>query len=103
MMIAVAVIGVCCYLAERLIHSFEDTVYAEGYSEQRFSTISNGMSTNQVETIIGAPISKNSWIDGGDVELWRYTESPSDGDYWRRWVFFRNGKVYRIDSRFWVD
>jgi hypothetical protein len=103
MMMAVAVIGLCCYLAERLIHGFEDTVYADGYSEQRFTTISIGMTTNQVQAIMGAPIRKNSWVDGGDIELWRYSDSPGDGNCWRRWVFFKNGKVYWIDSRFWLD
>jgi hypothetical protein len=103
MIVAVAVIGLCCSFIERFLHGFEDTVYAIRYSERRFSSLRIGMTKRQVEAVMGIPIRKNSWIDGGDVELWRYSESPSDGNYWRRWVFCRDGKVYWIDCRFYWD
>jgi hypothetical protein len=103
MMIAVAVVGLCFALAERLIHGFEDTAYADGYSEQKFLNLVIGMTTHEVRSLMGAPIRLSSWADGGDVELWEYSVSPSGGNCWRRWVFFRNGRVYEIDCRFWVD
>jgi hypothetical protein len=105
MMIAVAVIGLCCFIAERLIHGSEDTVYADGYSEQRFSTIAIGRTKDQVHTVMGAPLRKSRIPapDGVEIELWQYSESPSGGDYWRRWIWFRNRKVASIDSRFYID
>jgi outer membrane protein assembly factor BamE (lipoprotein component of BamABCDE complex) len=96
-------IALCCAVIERLIKGFEDSVYAVGYSEPDFLSLKNGMTKPQVQAIMGDPKAKNSWIDGGEVELWMYSISPSDGNFWRRWVFFRNGRIYWIDCRFYVD
>ena len=103
LMVGVAVIALCCTATERLIHGFQDTVYADGYSEPSFLSLHNVMTNSQVQAIMGEPIRKNSWNDGGEVDLWMYSVSPSDGNFWRRWVFFRNGLVYWIDCRFYLD
>jgi hypothetical protein len=103
MMAWVAMITLCCWMAERFIHGFEDTVYADGYSDLNFLRLRNGMTLPEVRAIAGEPIRKNSWVDGGAVELWMYTVSPSDGNFWRRWVFFRDGNVYWIDCCFYWD
>jgi hypothetical protein len=109
MMVAVAVIALCCELLREFAE--EDTVYAKGYSESRFLSLRVGMTKRQVETAMGMPpirkdftsfSSPSTWVDGGDVQVWQYSESPSDGDYERRWVFFRNGMVDRIDCRFYT-
>jgi hypothetical protein len=103
MMSAVAISGLCCALAERAYHQFEDTVYADRYDEHKFLSLGTGMTTHEVQAIMGLPIRKDSWADGGVIELWRYSESASDGNYSRRWVFFRNGRVYEIVRKFWID
>jgi hypothetical protein len=63
-----------------------------------------GMTDHQVKEIIGLPLYKDivhqPW---GTSELWRYSESPSGGNYWRRWIEFRDGKVCWIESQFWWD
>jgi hypothetical protein len=103
MMSAVAIIGLCCALAELIYHRFGNTVYANHYSEHKFRSLGIGMTTHDVQAIMGAPNRKDSWADRGEIELWRYSESANDGDYWRRWIFFRNGRVCGIDCQYWID
>jgi hypothetical protein len=80
MVIWAAVIALCCAAIERLVHGFEDTVYADGYSEPSFLSLKNGMTKPQVRAIMGEPKAKNLWIDGGEEELWMYSISPTIGD-----------------------
>ena len=103
MMSAVAIIGLCCALAELIYHRFGNTVYANHYSEHKFRSLGIGMTTHDVQAIMGAPNRKDSWADRGEIELWRYSESANDGAYWRRWIFFRNGRVCGIDCQYWID
>jgi outer membrane protein assembly factor BamE (lipoprotein component of BamABCDE complex) len=58
MMVGVAVVALCCTATERLIHGFEDAVYAEAYSESNFLSLQNGMTKRQVQVIMGEPIRK---------------------------------------------
>ena len=85
------------------------TVYAERYTEAGFDSLRVGMSRTEVEAVMGPPLKKVSWfgddpaVTGGD-ECWYYSEQPiRDGNYWRRWVKFTNGKITAFDSRFYVD
>jgi hypothetical protein len=103
MMSGVAALGLCFFLAELVLHRSGSTVYSEQYCENKFLGLRIGMTTNEVQATIGRPLHKNSWADAGEIELWQYSESVNDGDYWRRWVFFRDGRISKIDCRFWVD
>ena len=81
------------------------TIYAPGYDESRFRTLRIGMSRDQVESIMGHPLEKDSnskrWTP---LENWIYSESPPLwDDYWRRWVMFDNDKVVAIVDDYFVD
>ena len=80
------------------------TIYARRYTERGFNSLRPGMSCEQVEAIIGAPLRKVLWpVPAGDEDWW-YSKAPErDGNYWRRWVSFRNNRVVATVSRFWID
>jgi hypothetical protein len=79
------------------------TVYAVGYDEFKFKELRTGMTWTEVEAALGPPLETVPKRD--DVpEVWFYSlgETSLD-DYWRRWVWFRNGKVTEITSDYWED
>jgi hypothetical protein len=88
--------------------TFGWTVYSAQYSESGFSTLHVGMTCEEVEATIGRPLEKVGWsgsfypVAGGD-ECWWYSKSNDDGDYWRKWVIFRNGKVLAIVNQWYID
>ena len=92
------------------------TVYAQGYREPKFRTLRVGMTVRQVEEIMGAPLEQGQWqvpdgrggpVTVGEGELddsWYYTRAGKvRGNYWLREVWFRNGAVYSIESRYYLD
>jgi SmpA / OmlA family len=80
------------------------TVYSPGYSESRFNSIRKGMTRQQVETIMGPPLTKTiAEYQGGD-EMWAFSDQPSiTSNYWQRWVIFNKGQVSIIVKDFWID
>ncbi len=91
------------------------TVYAEGYEESKFRSIGLGMTIRQVEDIMGTPLEKGRWFvsDGGGPvtpgigvldDIWHYTQAgKTRGNYWQRQVYFRDGRVYKLDRTYYVD
>jgi hypothetical protein len=83
------------------------TFYSAGYSESRFLTLRVGMSGEEVEAIVGQPLRKVPWnqdMGPHDEEMWQYSDRPDyTGNYWRRWVYFENGKVVEVINDFWLD
>lgn len=91
-----------------------DTVYAPGYSDEKFRSIHNGMIEGDVYSLMGTPI--EVWIrsDGhwrrvpygvmktNDIQ-WNYSASPSDKSYFRRVIQFRNGNVTGKVAEFYLD
>ena len=113
MMIAVAILGLglgaahafCTGLA-LVDHAYalifeHDTVYADGYTEAGWDRLSRGMSGGQVERELGPPLKILPYSRG--LEVWWYSESPGDTNYWRRSVHLRDGAVEGLDDRFHVD
>jgi hypothetical protein len=84
------------------------TVYSAQYSESGFSTLYVGMAREEVEATIGRPLEKVGWsgytypVADGDV-CWWYCKPNDDGDSWRKWVIFRNGKVLAIVNKWYID
>jgi SmpA / OmlA family len=85
------------------------TVYAPGYDESQFRRVRIGMTSKEVESILGDPLRKDStsaqrW---GPYENWIYSEPPPHGtigdNYWRRWVMFDDGKVVAIVDDYYED
>ena len=80
-----------------------DTVYSKGFTAGRFRQIRVGMPAEEVESILGPPLDKvDRW--GGEIQNWRYTnQALPTSDYWRRWIFMKEGKVERVISDYWWD
>ena len=78
-----------------------DTRYAAGYSEGRWRGLRRGMTSSEVETMIGPPLSTMRYE--GDHEVWWYSESPRGSDYWKRAVSFRGGAAEEFIGGFYLD
>jgi hypothetical protein len=79
----------------------EDTNFAAGYSDEAFRALRKGMRSDDVQRLLGPPVSKVG-AEGG-IDLWRYSWSPSNSTYRERDVFFRDGSVIRIESGMYLD
>jgi hypothetical protein len=112
MMIAVAVLGAGFTALPWLIYGpslFDvilsgvghDTAYSATYTEARWRRLYRGMTTSEVEAVIGPPLRKKSWPH--QSEVWMYSMSPGDTHYWKRQVIFRAGKVEGFDGGFYFD
>ncbi len=80
------------------------TVYSADYSESRFDSIAHGMTTNEVEAVVGRPLKKlpDRWY--GLADVWAYSDQPNPvANYRRRWIIFKDGKVIEKLKDFWVD
>jgi hypothetical protein len=80
---------------------YNDTCFAPGFDRERFSEVRTGMSTTEVEAILGRPkhLRNPGWyrVRGSHNLIWAYSNDrcSSFGDYaWRSYeVGFREGKV----------
>ena len=76
-----------------------ETSYAPGFSEKKFRRISAGMTTNEVEMILGKPI---YILPLTECELWEYSCERSlpfvDFAWLRREVTVSNGLVISVNS-----
>ena len=82
----------------------EATVYAKGYSDRRFRSISVGMTTADVLSVMGPPLRRAPW--GDHPQVWFYTDQRGITDnFWRRWLFVdpKDDRVVMIIDDFWVD
>jgi hypothetical protein len=80
------------------------TRYASGFSEARFDLVVAGMTTSQVESILGMPLEKVPlYPDAEHGENWIYSESPLGLNYEQRWVIFQNGKVATTIKHYWIE
>jgi hypothetical protein len=78
-----------------------DTSYATGFTEEGWHSLRRGMSTREVERIIGSPLEKHR--NPGGTELWNYSRSPGSTHYWVRTVEFRGGTMSQLRSGFYFD
>jgi hypothetical protein len=83
------------------------TFYSDHYSESAFNSLCVGMTHGEVEAIVGRPLGKVPWNQASginDEDMWLYSDRPDPtANFWRRWVFFKNGKVVTVINDFWVD
>lgn len=101
LMIVIAVIGLAMFVV-RAILSW-NTVYSAGYDEGRFRQVRVGMTSEEVEGLMGPPLRKLPWPDQ-NLMIWMYTAKRSGGgDYWRRHVFMKDGKVVQVISMYTDD
>jgi hypothetical protein len=111
MMVIVAVLSIHLATMRALVFSEPffgwSTFYSDQYSESAFNSLRVGMTHVEVEAIVGRPLGKapsNQASGIKDEEMWFYSDRPgTTANFWRRWVFFKNGKVVRVINDFWVD
>jgi hypothetical protein len=113
LMVAVALSGIACSITAWLLNgpstidmivsvlAGHDTAYSAGYNELGWRALRRGMTQAEVEPKLGTPLKKT--ILYGQREIWTYSTSPDDGNYWMRQIHFLGGKIEKIDSRFYVD
>jgi hypothetical protein len=84
------------------------TVYSRDFSRRKFGKLRVGMAAQEVERIIGPPLKKVPWpktsTDASVEEMWAYTwqVDPTDS-YYRKWVFYGNGRIKEIVNDIWID
>lgn len=86
----------------------EETTYASGYSEGGFRSITQGMTSNKVTAILGAPLRVVHTAENDQSEeVWIYSDSsPSSkvGNFRIRTVVFDpTGTVLRRETGLYVD
>jgi hypothetical protein len=104
MMLAVAVIGLAVFAVRQMV--FANTVYSAGYDEIRFRQVRVGMTSSEVEALLGPPLRKVPWWPDQALVCWKYTNSRpwTSKHYWRRDVFVKDEKVCDIITRYeWTD
>ena len=85
-----------------------DTVFASGFSEQRFSKVKPNMTKNEVSQILGEPLGKTPWdLWGADHlgECWDYSDSTTNilNYHLRRFIFNPDGKVEYIAREYYSE
>jgi hypothetical protein len=102
-LIAIALIGVAI-AALRWIAVDSGTVYAPGYNEGRFAAIRKRMTAEEVEALMGPPLSRSAWTANDPGQMWMYSRGATDtSDYTRRWVYLRDGRVEEVIRDYWYD
>jgi hypothetical protein len=98
--------------AMRWLHTNLATVYAPGYSENRFAQVRIGMSRQEVESLLGPPLRKTPLPSENRKpdDCWVYSRPPGPGlwgdNYWRWWIFFgpaKDGRVEAIVNDYYED
>lgn len=79
----------------------EDTVWAEGYTNDRFRAVRIGMKRDEVYSLLGPPLYQWHNASGEVVEWW--THSPDDTHFRQRAIVFQGDRARRKIARFWVD
>lgn len=100
-MVVIVIAGFSMFAIRHML--FANTVYSTGFDEIRFQQVRDGMTSAEVEALVGPPLEKVPWPEEG-VVIWLYTDKRYNrGNYWKRDVFMNNGKVDRIISMYWID
>jgi len=92
MMLMVVLSGTMIFLVRGCILHPDNTIYADNYSETGFRQIRAGMTSKEVEALIGAPLRKAPYTGGASV--WHYTDQYNrTRSFWRRWLVIENDRV----------
>ena len=108
--IAVVAMGLCAYrlwpidgLIGNLFAIFndEDTVWADGYTNEGWRSVAVGMKRDEVYALLGPPLDTQPTGVAGTLECW--TRSPADTDYRRRDLEFSGDRIVHKWSEYWID
>jgi len=101
--VATFVVGAILFKLLSWVAFDSETLRAPGFTEFQFRLIHVGMPAEAVEAILGPPLDK-VYIWDGETETWRYTnQTVPTGNFHRRWLFIKDGKVERVISDYWWD
>ena len=81
----------------------EGTVWSPNFSEENFSKVKIGTTSDEVLALIGKPLfTSENCVDGC---FWHYTKQDSGtSDFDQRWVIFDSSyKVVEIRKSFFID
>lgn len=78
----------------------EDTEFAPGYSETSFRRVTPGMSRDEVQALLGAPLP--ALTTPADSTM-RYSFSPSSTHYRERTIYLENGRVRKTVANLFFD
>jgi outer membrane protein assembly factor BamE (lipoprotein component of BamABCDE complex) len=103
LMIVIAVIGLAVFAVRQMF--FANTIYSVGYDELRFRQVRVGMTSSQVEALMGPPLEKVPWPEESGGVIWFYTDRRHNrsGDYWKRDVWMKDDKVSNVINMYWQD
>jgi hypothetical protein len=80
-----------------------DTVYSKGYSETSFKSLTVGMTTGEVEAVMGPPLSKEPWYEP-DQETWSYSKQGGvNGIYYIRALYFKGGRLSQVQMELFYE
>lgn len=89
-----------------LMAPFAGTLWADGFSEEKFAKVTLGMPMSEVERLLGRPLKE--WCGPEDDKtgctwLYSWQDTPT-ADYDRRWVSFNaSGRVDELRHDFFID
>jgi hypothetical protein len=81
--------------------SDDDTEYGAGYSDEAFARVALGMAAHDVVALLGPPLEMRPM--GGGRETWRWSRSPSEGNYRMRALVMDADRVIEIHREFRAD
>jgi outer membrane protein assembly factor BamE (lipoprotein component of BamABCDE complex) len=80
---------------------FEDTTtFSKDFSETKFRTIRQGQTKQDVQLILGEPLSKDT-DQMRHEEIWRYSQGRSDRNYWCRVIVFGQDDRAKVIGRYY--
>lgn len=101
--VATVVVGAVLFKVLSWIAFDLETVRAPGFTEFHFRLIREGMPAETIEAILGPPLDKIHFRDD-ETETWRYTnQTVPTGNFHRRWLYVKDGKVELVISDYWWD
>ncbi len=78
------------------------TFYAPGFTEARFASLREGMTTAETEALIGPPLKVIPQGEG--TTLWTYSNRDDDTcDFEMRWVYFQDGRAKHVVGMHWTE
>lgn len=82
--------------------TWPDTEYSSGFSHRSFLSVRSGMTSAEIRQLLGEPLNIYRVPETGETG-WSYSETPTNSSYRVRAVLFRQGRVTRRLSEFYVD
>lgn len=98
----------CHSASDRIFYAMfwreDTTTFSSGYTEVAFERVTVGMPREAVQELLGGPLQT---MTPGSIqpynEIWRYSKGEPGANFWFRNVYFKDGKVLKTESKYFVD